>query len=79
MTFVDFQNYHRKVSWRKLYTVNLTYFSKVKDSNGDLLTVANAHTSLTSASTDSNRDLITAANAHSSVANANTAVVRVAS
>ena len=50
-TFVDFEICHRMVSLRKLYYVTLTYCSKAKDSNRNLPTEANAHTSVTSVST----------------------------
>ena len=49
MTFVYFDIWNRNASLRKLYTVTLTYFSKVKNWNRDLSTVADAHTSVTSA------------------------------
>ena len=51
MTFADFNMCHRNASLRKMYFVTLTYFSKVKDSNRDLSTAANAHLNATSTST----------------------------
>ena len=51
MAFVDFDICHSMPSLRKLYSVTLTYFSKVKNSYRDLATAANAHSSVTSAST----------------------------
>ena len=36
MSFVHFDVYHRMVTLRKLYSMTLTCFSKVKDSNRDL-------------------------------------------
>ena len=47
----DFHIWNRMASLRKLYSVQLTYSSKVKDSNRDLPTVVNAHTSVTTANT----------------------------
>ena len=39
MTFVDVYIFHRMTSLRKLYSLTFTYFSKVKDSIRNLLTV----------------------------------------
>ena len=72
MTFIDFDICHRMASLRKWYSVTLTYFSKVKTWNRDLPTVANAHTSVTSAS---NAVLPTVANVNTSVTSASTAVL----
>ena len=72
MTFVDFDIGHRMASLRKFYSVTLTYFSKVKNWNRDLSTVASAHTSVTSAS---NAVLPTVVNANTSVTSASTAVL----
>ena len=50
MTFVKFDIY--QMAWsQKLYFVNFTYFSKVKDTSPARPTVVNAPTSVTSAST----------------------------
>ena len=78
MTFVDFDICNRMVSLRKLYSVTLTYFFNVKDSNRDLPTLANAHTSVTNSSADSNSNLSILANTHTSVTRASTAVLKVA-
>ena len=46
-SLIDFDICHLMSSLRKLYSVTLTYFSKVKDWNQDLPTSANALTSVT--------------------------------
>ena len=74
MLSVDIDISHRMASLRKLYSLTSTNFLKVKDSNRDLPTVANAHTSVTSAST---AVLPTVANAHTSVTSASTAILGV--
>ena len=51
ITFVDFDICHRMASSRKLYSVILAYFLKVKDSNRDFTTATNAHSVVTSANT----------------------------
>ena len=50
ITFVNFDIRYRIASLRILYSVTLTYFSKVKDPNGDL-TAADAHSNVTNART----------------------------
>ena len=57
-TLVDFDICHRMALLRKLFSVTLIYFLKVKDLHQDLLTVVTSnHSSATRASKDSNRDL----------------------
>ena len=75
MTFVDFDCCHRMVSTRQLYSVIVTYFLKVNDSNRDLPTLANAHTNVTSnavlrATPEPDAILSIQANVHSSVTSA---------
>ena len=65
MTFVDFDIWHRMASLRKLFSMALTNFLKVKELNWDLSIVANNHSGETCASKDSNRDPSTAASNHS--------------
>ena len=62
--FVDFDICHRMVSLQ-----NLTYFSKVKDSNGDLPTVG--------VTKDSNRDLPSVTYAHTSLTSAIRILIRI--
>ena len=78
--FADFDICHRMKSLQKLYSVTLTYFSKINDSNRDLPTLVNTHASVTSANTAAHRlapypgtSLPTAANAHLSVTSASSA------
>ena len=79
-TFADYNIRDRIASLRKLYSMTLTHFTKVKDSNRDLPTAANAHSSVTSASTAALRvvrhKLTTAANAHSGVTSVSSNLVK---
>ena len=62
MSAVDADICHRMASLRKLYSMITAYLSKVKYSIRDLPALANAHTSVTSATTASDRHLPTVAN-----------------
>ena len=64
--FVDFDICHRMTLLRKLFSMTLTQFLKVKDSNLDISTVASKHSGVICASKDSNRYLPTVASNHSS-------------
>ena len=84
IVLVDFDICHRMASLQKLYFLILTYFSNVKDSNRDLPTEANAHSSVTSVSTAALRvapqtdtSLPTAVNAHSIVTSASSSTMAI--